>query len=163
MDLWRVPDLLMIELKRFENNLYATTKIEAEVTYPDELDLHERVLGPQNGEPLKYRLYAVSEHFGSLVGGHYRAHAIVRGGDDEHWYSFDDSTCAMVNAAEAHNKAAYVLFYERIAEGTPRRQLLEPPVKTQEGTPLETVQKESANSGEKSPVEPGQDEPEQMP
>jgi ubiquitin carboxyl-terminal hydrolase 4/11/15 len=117
MDLWRVPEIVMIELKRFRSNLHGITKIDGEVSYPDELELQERVIGPQRSERLKYRLYAVSEHSGSTGAGHYTAHAIVRKDGNAKWYSFNDSTCAMTTAADAHNKSAYILFYERVSEG----------------------------------------------
>jgi ubiquitin C-terminal hydrolase len=86
--IWRLPQCLIIHLKRFA----ADRKIDTEIEYPPELDLTEFVCGPhRNSGSLKYRLYAVSEHLGGLHGGHYTAHAKV----DEKWYLFDDSTASL--------------------------------------------------------------------
>jgi hypothetical protein len=113
MDIWSVPNCLIIHLKRFT----AQTKVDVEVRYPDQLDLKDYVVGPQrdNERPLKYRLYGVSEHFGGLRGGHYTAHVKVvpRGQQNGNWFKFDDSYCAQADEKAAHNAAAYLLFYQR--------------------------------------------------
>jgi ubiquitin carboxyl-terminal hydrolase 4/11/15 len=105
-DLWSVPDVLVVHLKRFSSSRALRDKIEAFVDFPIEgLDLTEMV---QEGkiakqlqeqgvdidsrdldEPLLYDLYAVDEHRGGLGGGHYRAYASndVTG----QWYQFDDA------------------------------------------------------------------------
>jgi ubiquitin C-terminal hydrolase len=41
------------------------------------------------GHKPEYQLFAVSNHYGNLGGGHYTAYA--RQTDDGKWYSFDDS------------------------------------------------------------------------
>ena len=108
-DLWSVPDVLVVHLKRFSNSRALRDKIEAFVDFPIEgLDLtelvQERKIAKQLqdegvdiaqlkfgdlDEPLLYDLYAVDEHRGGLGGGHYRAYAFndVTG----QWYQFDDS------------------------------------------------------------------------
>ena len=58
-----------------------------------------------------YDLYAVSNHFGSLNGGHYTAYC--QNPIDKRWYEFDDSSVSSINAGNAVTKAAYVLFYRR--------------------------------------------------
>jgi ubiquitin carboxyl-terminal hydrolase 4/11/15 len=61
----------VIHLKRFSHSRYSRDKIEAFVDYPlDGLDLTTRIAGP-NDEPAIYDLYAISNHFGGLGGGHY--------------------------------------------------------------------------------------------
>ena len=74
---------------------------------------------PQNAaRPMqKYDLYAVSNHYGGLNGGHYTA--CVRQPARNAWYNFDDSRVTEICSAgdkEAENtkiktKAAYSLFY----------------------------------------------------
>jgi ubiquitin carboxyl-terminal hydrolase 4/11/15 len=108
-DLWSVPDVLVVHLKRFSNSRALRDKIEAFVDFPIEgLDLtemvQERKIAKQLeeegvdiaqlqfgdlDEPLLYDLYAVDEHRGGLGGGHYRAYASndVTG----QWYQFDDA------------------------------------------------------------------------
>lgn len=64
-------------------------------------------------KPLYYDLYAVSNHFGGLGGGHYTAYG--KNFHDNEWYHFDDSFVSKVKAEEAENSivssAAYILFY----------------------------------------------------
>ena len=120
LDIWKVPEVLIIQLKRFVGGRYQSKKLDTFVDFPDILDMHDFVVGPQKDEEsLKYRLYAVSNHMGGLGGGHYTAHAIVQSPFEEpdpnaQWYSFNDSSCSPSSAAHAHSGAAYVLFYERI-------------------------------------------------
>ena len=118
MDIWSVPKCLILHLKRFEvTKLFNTcifTKDERKVDYPDILDIEPYLCGPKTGNT-KYKLYAVSEHFGSIEGGHCTAYATVPSNDGKReWYSFNDSCCREASSNEAHTKEAYVLFYERI-------------------------------------------------
>jgi ubiquitin carboxyl-terminal hydrolase 4/11/15 len=110
-ELWKVPDVLVVHLKRFSNSRFLRDKIDSFVDFPIEgLDLGERVeerlvakkwieegndlesLGISDAstkEPLLYDLYAVDEHLGGLGGGHYRAYA--KNFEDDNWYHFDDT------------------------------------------------------------------------
>ncbi|KAL4073013.1 hypothetical protein V8B97DRAFT_297817 [Scleroderma yunnanense] len=130
-DLWKVPDILAVHLKRFSNSRTLRDKIDAFVDFPIEgLDLThlvgERATGKRLSEsgvdiqelgiydldePLIYDLYAVDEHMGGLGGGHYRAYAYhhVVG----QWYSFDDSYVTRTQAENSVNANAYLLFYKR--------------------------------------------------
>lgn len=82
--------------------------------YPVEsLDLSHFVLDKKaNGESLIYDLYAISNHFGSLNGGHYTAYCknpIVN-----RWFEFDDTDVSKItDTSKLVSKAAYVLFYRR--------------------------------------------------
>jgi ubiquitin carboxyl-terminal hydrolase 4/11/15 len=53
----------------------------------------------------------VSNHFGSLGGGHYTAYAKNCAYDK--WFEFDDSSVSNASESEIVGKAAYVLFYKR--------------------------------------------------
>jgi ubiquitin C-terminal hydrolase len=67
--------------------------------------------------PQKYDLYAISNHFGTMGGGHYTA--TVRNPARKAWFHYDDSRvseiCAMNDVASENarvkTKAAYSLFY----------------------------------------------------
>ena len=61
-----------------------------------------------------YDLYAVSNHFGGLGGGHYNAFAKQPGSDQ--WYCFDDSSVRQISEEQVCKASAYVLFYRRRAE-----------------------------------------------
>ncbi|KAH9940921.1 cysteine proteinase [Epithele typhae] len=130
-DLWKVPDVLVVHLKRFSNSRMLRDKIDAFVDFPTEgLDLTAMVGERSTGnklkaqgadvealgltdleEPLVYDLFAVDEHMGGLGGGHYRAYALnhVTG----KWYHFDDSYVTPSSADKAVNANAYLLFYRR--------------------------------------------------
>lgn len=113
MDLWKASKCLIIHLKRFETTETGTEKDDRIVNFPEELDIKKYLVGPVENST-KYRLYAISEHFGSLGFGHCTAHATVpngKGGRD--WYSFNDSSVKKALQSNAHTNAAYVLFYER--------------------------------------------------
>ena len=119
LDIWKVPPILIIQLKRFYGSGYAARKIDSLIDFPEILDMKNYIVGPQKNEnEVKYRLYAVSNQYGSLSGGHYTACARVRDpndpDNDKGWYNFDDSSVSKSSESSAHTSAAYVLFYERI-------------------------------------------------
>ncbi|KDR80672.1 hypothetical protein GALMADRAFT_241045 [Galerina marginata CBS 339.88] len=130
-DLWKVPDILVVHLKRFSNNRTLRDKIDTHIDFPIEgLDLSD-MAGERNvakklvdegvdikelklenlDEPLVYDLFGVDEHIGGLGGGHYRAYA------SNHltgkWYHFDDSYVTPARASDSVNANAYLLFYRR--------------------------------------------------
>ncbi|KAH0789204.1 Clan CA, family C19, ubiquitin hydrolase-like cysteine peptidase [Histomonas meleagridis] len=120
LDIWSIPKCLIVHLKRFvQNGMYDTKKLDINVDYPMEIDMSQYVKGPKNDDkPLIYKLYAISEHMGSLEGGHYTAHAINVLDHHVHgkWYSFNDSHVSESSEEKAKDQKAeaYVLFYERV-------------------------------------------------
>ncbi|CAG8553628.1 6769_t:CDS:2 [Funneliformis caledonium] len=112
----RLPDVLLIHLKRFSFSGPFRDKLETMVSFPiRDLDLTLYVPTPiekptsigcniqhelpgtgagnhhslQQSGPFKYDLFAVSNHYGGLNGGHYTA--CVRNGYRHEWHNFDDS------------------------------------------------------------------------
>lgn len=65
----------------------------------------------QSGGKVIYDLYAVSNHFGSLGGGHYTAFA--KNPIYKNWFEFDDSRVRKISSGEVQSNAAYVLFYKK--------------------------------------------------
>ena len=62
-----------------------------------------------------YDLYAVSNHFGSMAGGHYTAACRVGLPDGrEQWYNFNDTAVAKLSPAGVVSACAYILFYVRV-------------------------------------------------
>ncbi|GAV77157.1 UCH domain-containing protein, partial [Cephalotus follicularis] len=114
LDLWRFPEILVIHLKRFSYSQFLKNKLETYVDFPvDDLDL-SAYISHKNGQfSNRYMLYAVSNHYGSMGGGHYTAF-VHHGGD--RWYDFDDSNVYPISQDKIRTSAAYVLFYRRIGE-----------------------------------------------
>jgi uncharacterized UBP type Zn finger protein len=117
MHIWSAPQILVIQLKRFITVGRHQRKLDRRVDYPLRLDMAPFLAGPQNAAPCKYRLFAVSEHSGSLAGGHYTAHAVVLlEGGTRRWFSFNDSCARQASERDAQSDEAYLLFYERDEE-----------------------------------------------
>eukprot|EP01095_Lingulamoeba_sp_RSL-Kostka_P001307 TRINITY_DN11875_c0_g1_i1.p1 TRINITY_DN11875_c0_g1~~TRINITY_DN11875_c0_g1_i1.p1 ORF type:complete len:267 (+),score=108.39 TRINITY_DN11875_c0_g1_i1:207-1007(+) len=112
MDLYKLPEILVVHLKRFSYNRYWRDKIDVVVNFPiKSLDLTKYVLS-ESDVPQIYDLYAVSNHFGGLGGGHYTAYC--KNDTTNDWYRFDDSNVSKVNDVnDVISKSAYVLFYKR--------------------------------------------------
>ncbi|KAE9619095.1 hypothetical protein Lal_00046907 [Lupinus albus] len=111
LDLWKLPEVLVFHLKRFSYSRYLKNKLDTYVNFPiHNLDLTKYVK-TEDGKSYVYDLYAISNHYGGLGGGHYTAYAKLV--DDNKWYHFDDSHVSPVTEAEIKSSAAYVLFYQR--------------------------------------------------
>jgi ubiquitin C-terminal hydrolase len=79
LDLWTLPDILVVHLKRFSYSRYLKNKLDTFVNFPiRNLDLSKYVKS-KDGQPHVYDLYAISNHYGGLGGGHYTAYAKVKG------------------------------------------------------------------------------------
>jgi len=133
-DLWMLPPILVIHLKRFSyKNRYWREKLETLVNYPIKtLDMSTYVKGP-NASHCVYDLYAVSNHYGSLGGGHYTAYGKNR--LNNNWYKFDDSSVSRVDEMRVVSNSAYVLFYKR-------RDLTATPSPPPSAIPLESKEEE---------------------
>lgn len=64
-------------------------------------------------EPVIYDLYGVSNHYGSLNGGHYTAS--VKNCVNGSWYNMNDSSCGSSSGSQRDivTPAAYLLFYRK--------------------------------------------------
>eukprot|EP01083_Nonionella_stella_P092178 257938_1 len=112
LDLWKVPDICIIHLKRFQQVGEFREKIESQVNFPlSGLDLSQWITDPQSDGAV-YDLYAVSNHSGGLGGGHYTAYALNP--VSQKWYMYDDSSTYPVGDDKLDDivsSSAYVLFY----------------------------------------------------
>ena len=87
LEIWTLPDILVVHLKRFSANRGFRDKIDVLVDFPIEgLDLSERV-GLPEGKEMIYDLFAVDNHYGGLGGGHYTAFA--QNFFDKKWYEYN--------------------------------------------------------------------------
>jgi len=113
-DVYSLPDTLIIHLKRFKFDEHSRSKIETMVDFPIKNLNMKRWLSDKNVEERNciFDLFAVSNHFGNLGGGHYTAYA--KNLTDKKWYNLDDSNVRALQSASATRTAnAYVLFYQR--------------------------------------------------
>ncbi|KAM9752146.1 ubiquitin carboxyl-terminal hydrolase 19 isoform 2-T2 [Menidia menidia] len=120
--LWRLPNVLIIQLKRFSFRSFIwRDKINDMVDFPvRNLDLSKFCIGQKDDmqQPPVYDLYAVINHYGGMIGGHYTAYARLPSDknsqrSDVGWRLFDDSTVTMVEESQVVTRYAYVLFYRR--------------------------------------------------
>ncbi|KAI9923071.1 hypothetical protein PsorP6_001732 [Peronosclerospora sorghi] len=134
----RLPDLVMIQLKRFqylENQ--QRQKVRAVVDFPLQgldfapwMDRPSRPSDDAADDSTVYDLYAVANHVGGLTRGHYTAscrydaeypesaalfqHAAAPDVQcPELWFRFDDDKVAEMAPGDVVTDAAYVLFYKR--------------------------------------------------
>jgi ubiquitin C-terminal hydrolase len=106
-----LPPILIIQFKRFSHENGLRQKIETFVDYPFEgLDLNSFLVS--SSEDAIYDLFAVSNHIGSIYGGHYTAYAQHELYGTNEWYKFDDSFASKVYYKDdIISKDAYLLFY----------------------------------------------------
>jgi ubiquitin C-terminal hydrolase len=80
LDLWRLPEILVVHLKRFSYDQYLKNKLETFVDFPvDDLDFSTYIAHKNSQLSTCYMLYAISNHYGGLGGGHYTASVHVSG------------------------------------------------------------------------------------
>jgi len=107
MEVFKAPPILILHLKRFTNN----SKLGILIDYPlKNLDLSP-FINHNDGTSKKYDLFAVSNHYGGMGGGHYVAYA--QNYFNKKWYTFDDSWCSEMREEDVVVDSGYVLFYRR--------------------------------------------------
>jgi len=113
IDLWRLPDLLIIHLKRFSFDRMWRQKINSLVNFPlNNLDLKKWVSpNCRLTQSTTYNLYGASMHSGNLGGGHYTAY--VQSLESGEWYHMNDSSAFNAKGEDAQSPAAYLLFYKK--------------------------------------------------
>ncbi|CAD8200152.1 unnamed protein product [Paramecium octaurelia] len=137
MQIYKASDILIFTLKRFKaSSGFFKQKLETFVEFPVRgLDLTDFILNknrpldyeqelkdqekieeefPDQNETNKkliYDLFAVSNHFGGMGGGHYTAFG--KNHLNGKWYNFDDAQVSEVDEDQVVTKSAYVLFYKR--------------------------------------------------
>jgi len=105
---WSFPNILVIDLKRFNSN---GQKKQMLVSYPlDDLDLSKYIIGYKK-ENYIYELYGVCNHSGNVLGGHYTSY--VKNANNK-WYHFNDTSVSEVGMNETIiSTKAYCLFYRK--------------------------------------------------
>ncbi|XP_053728116.1 ubiquitin carboxyl-terminal hydrolase 2a isoform X2 [Synchiropus splendidus] len=104
----KFPKILVLHLKRF-SEARRTSKLSTFVNFPmKDLDLRE--FASENSTNAVYNLYAVSNHSGTTMGGHYTAYC--RNPNSGEWYTFNDSRVTPMSSSQVRSSDGYVLFYE---------------------------------------------------
>jgi Ubiquitin carboxyl-terminal hydrolase len=115
-DLWVLPPILIIHLKRFRCPKFGKEgqKNVTMLQYPlTDWDL-SKIVKNSGGGAYKYDLYAVSNHCGGLTSGHYSSYALNR--FDDEWYSFNDAKYEKIDPHSTFefSSSPYLLFYNRV-------------------------------------------------
>lgn len=121
LSLWRLPSVLIIQLKRFSfKNFIWRDKIDKMVEFPLRgLDLSEFCQTQTvKGQLPVYDLYGVINHHGGILGGHYTAYARLNSKESLHqneldWRLFDDSHVTRTTEDAVVTRSAYLLFYRQ--------------------------------------------------
>nr|XP_045621599.1 ubiquitin carboxyl-terminal hydrolase 8-like [Procambarus clarkii]XP_045621601.1 ubiquitin carboxyl-terminal hydrolase 8-like [Procambarus clarkii]XP_045621602.1 ubiquitin carboxyl-terminal hydrolase 8-like [Procambarus clarkii] len=108
LDIWKLPPILILHLNRFEHDVLMK-KQQNFVDFPlDNLELKKQC-GITN-RYTNFDLYGVSNHYGTMDGGHYTA--FCKSVLNKQWYKFDDHEVYELSRDAVKSSAAYLLFYE---------------------------------------------------
>ncbi|KAF8788453.1 ubiquitin carboxyl-terminal hydrolase 8-like [Argiope bruennichi] len=102
----RVPEILVIQLKRFSYEGLWRRKLQTAVHFDFQFDVpYEKNTEVYNR---RYNLYGIVNHFGTLEGGHYTAYCNTA---SNIWFKYDDHEVSEINSNIIRTPAAYILFY----------------------------------------------------
>jgi len=103
---WSTPKILIILLKRFNND---GNKINKNVDFPLEyLNLNKYCVGYKRQNNI-FNLIGVCNHIGSLSGGHYYSYCKT----DNKWFNFNDTEVNSLEESDIITNKAYCLFYRK--------------------------------------------------
>uniref|UniRef100_A0A1I8BCB2 ubiquitinyl hydrolase 1 n=1 Tax=Meloidogyne hapla TaxID=6305 RepID=A0A1I8BCB2_MELHA len=117
---WRLPEVLILHIKRFNFVAGETVKDSREIDFPvDDLDM-KRYLHPASPDHSKgiitlYSLYAIVAHTGTANTGHYTARVKNLDRSTDFWQLFDDLDRRELKYRDVKTSAAYMLYYARNA------------------------------------------------
>jgi len=100
---------MVIDLKRFNRN---NQKNQSLVTFQlESFDVSDYIIGYKK-ENYIYDLYAICNHMGGVLGGHYTS--FVKNANGK-WYHFNDTNVSEItNLNDLITPKAYCLFYRKI-------------------------------------------------
>ena len=104
---WSLPEVMVVDLKRWQNN---GRKLRSLVRGPlTGLDLSGHVRGYDASDHV-YDLYATCNHIGGASGGHYTAN--IRNPDGR-WYLFNDTRVEPMDPSGVVSPDTYCMFFRR--------------------------------------------------
>lgn len=117
MFLNRIPDVLVVQLGRFQKSLYGNicNKVTTTVTCSTSNVIDMRPFCHPNLPeelPTQYEVFGVAHHVGGLNGGHYEASCRT---ELDQWHQFNDAQVHPQKANDAlDGSSAYVLFLQKL-------------------------------------------------
>jgi ubiquitin carboxyl-terminal hydrolase 8 len=110
--IWDLPELLIIQLKRFSYSKNRLNKNNNIITFPlENLEFNDNY-HKYRIKNYKYDLYGVISHYGNLSGGHYIAY--TKNELNNKWYKYNDSSVYYIDDINNElNNNAYILFYKK--------------------------------------------------
>lgn len=116
----KLPDNLVFQLGKFRQVYSSLTKMYQRVEYPYTLEMKELTKKERKPCAIKYNLYGVALHIGTLkYGGHYAAYVkqhVTKSNDtgSDQWYYCSDSVIEKISSDKVLNDyKASILFYHR--------------------------------------------------
>ncbi|XP_017057189.1 ubiquitin carboxyl-terminal hydrolase 8 isoform X1 [Drosophila ficusphila] len=115
LDISKLPPVLVVHLKRFyadPSNSGSYMKKQNYLRFPlENLDMNPYIARSESRTvtPKTYQLYAVSNHYGTMEGGHYTA--FCKSANYGKWFKFDDQIVSALDSSSVVSSAAYILFY----------------------------------------------------
>ncbi|XP_076376585.1 uncharacterized protein LOC117222149 isoform X2 [Megalopta genalis] len=117
-DFVKLAPIVVIHLNRFAESGGWLEKRNTAVDFPlTDFNLKPYLVTDSNTPTISnirsynYSLYAMSNHYGTMEGGHYTAYC--KNATQNKWYKYDDQTVTEVttNQVKSQNTSAYLLFY----------------------------------------------------
>ena len=113
IELYNMPKVLIIHLKRFNNNKKINTFIDFPLTNLDISKYINKKRNTNDTHGLKYDLFGVINHYGSMDYGHYTS--FCKNMHDNKWYEYNDRIVNEIQPGKEYetivNPNAYILFY----------------------------------------------------
>ena len=107
INFWSLPDILIVDFKRFDNN---NKKINCIINTPlDKVDLSQYIVGYDKNQYI-YELFGVCNHSGGCLGGHYTAN--IKNANNK-WYNFNDTIITEIDKKNIITNNGYCYFYKR--------------------------------------------------
>ena len=113
IELYNMPKILIIHFKRFNNNKKINTFIDFPLTNLDISKYINKKRNTNDTHELKYDLFGVINHYGSMDYGHYTS--FCKNIHDNKWYEYNDRIVNEILPGKEYetivNPNAYILFY----------------------------------------------------
>ena len=115
----KLPDILIITLKRFKYSSHYSRKINRTVSFPmTDFDVRRFVTPDIPLDDSRYDLVGMINHQGSMSSGHYVAFTRTYGRE---WYECDDSFVHPVTTEFVQQQQAYTLVYQCVSSAANQR------------------------------------------